>query len=232
MENWEGNEAENRAEERDDPVLPGGPEQGGALPETPGPEDTPPERPEQPVTGAQARRDASAGRELYLNVRVLVTMMALFVLVFTFAARVIVVSGPSMQNTLFGGDLILVWSAGYTPEAGDVVVLTQESYQEDSIVKRVIATEGQRVDIDYGTSTVYVDDMPIVEDYIKERMNLPSWGEGVNHVVVPEGCIFVMGDNRNHSADSRYPDIGIVDTRCVIGRGVVVLFPFQHWKGL
>ncbi len=185
-----------------------------------------------PQTGAQARKDSSAGRELYLNVRVLVTMMALFVLLFTFVARVIVVSGPSMQNTLFGGDLILVWSLGYTPKQGDVVVLTQESYQEDSIVKRVIATEGQRVDIDYDTNTVYVDGQALTEDYIKERMRLPGWGEGVNHVVVPEGCIFVMGDNRNNSADSRLPHIGIVDNRCVIGRGVLVLFPFPHWKGL
>ena len=113
-----------------------------------------------------------------------------------------------------------------------MVVLTQESYQEDSIVKRVIATEGQRVDVDYAANTVSVDGMVLEEDYIKEQMFLPSWGEGVNHVVVPEGCIFVMGDNRNQSADSRYPAIGIVDIRCVIGRGVAVLFPAHHWKGL
>lgn len=137
-----------------------------------------------------------------------------------------------MQNTLFGGDLVLVWSLGYTPKQGDVVVLTQESYQEDSIVKRVIATEGQQVDIDYDTNTVYVDGEAIAEDYIKERMRLPGWGEGVNHVVVPEDCIFVMGDNRNNSADSRLPQIGIVDNRCVIGRGVMVIFPFPHWRGL
>ena len=181
---------------------------------------------------APAKRDGFAARELYLNVRVLVGMMAVFVLMFTFVARVIVVSGPSMENTLIGGDLILVWSVGYTPKKGDVVVLTQERYQEDSIVKRVIATEGQQVDIDYGTGTVYVDGQPVREDYIKERMNIPSYGEGINHVTVPEGCIFVMGDNRNHSADSRYPAIGIVDTRCVIGRGLLVMFPFTHWKGL
>ena len=137
-----------------------------------------------------------------------------------------------MENTLIEGDLILVWSLGYTPRQGDIVVLTQERYQEDSIVKRVIAVEGQTVDIDYGSDTVYVDGVPLEEDYTKERMHLPSYGEGINHVTVPEGCIFVMGDNRNHSADSRHPDIGIVDTRCVIGRGVTVIFPFNHWKGL
>ncbi len=181
---------------------------------------------------AKPRREASDGRDLYLNVRVLVVMMSLFVLMFTFVARIIVVSGPSMENTLHGGDLILVWSLGYVPKQGDIVVLTQESYQEDSIVKRVIATEGQHVYVDYVRNTVYVDGKPLEEDYTKEQMFLPAWGEGVNNVVVPEGCIFVMGDNRNHSADSRFPDIGIVDIRCVIGRGMAVMFPFNRWKGL
>ena len=183
-------------------------------------------------SGAKARREASDGRDLYLNIRTLVVMMTVFVLLFTFVARIIVVSGPSMENTLIEGDLILVWSLGYTPRQGDVVVLTQESYQEDSIVKRVIATGGQTVDIDYFSGTVYVDGDALDESYIKEQMLLPSYGEGLNHVTVPEGCVFVMGDNRNHSADSRYPGIGIVDVRCVIGRGTVVLFPFHHWKGL
>ena len=193
------------------------------------------EQPAQEVevpSGAKTRRDSSDGRDLYLNIRVLVVMMTVFVLMFTFVARIIVVSGPSMENTLIEGDLILVWSLGYTPEQGDIVVLTQESYQEDSIVKRVIATEGQTVDIDYWAGAVYVDGTALEEDYIKEVMRVPSYGEGINHVTVPEGCIFVMGDNRNQSADSRFPAIGIVDTRCVIGHGLLVLFPFHHWKGL
>ena len=209
-------------------------------PEQPEPERFEPSR-EQPGESQQeqpeqekppVKRDPSAGLDLYLNVRVLVGMMAAFVLLFTFVARIIVVSGPSMENTLIERDLIFVWSLGYTPKQGDVVVLTQESYQEDSIVKRVIAVEGQRVDIDYGSGTVYVDGVPLKEDYTKEQMLLPSYGEGINHVTVPEGCIFVMGDNRNQSADSRMPAIGIVDVRCVIGRGVTVIFPFSHWTGL
>ena len=195
-------------------------------------------RPAQPAqeggepSGGKPRRETSGGRELYMNVRVLVSMMAVFVMMFTFEARIIVVSGPTMENTLWGGDLILVWGLGYTPKQGDVVVLTQESYQEDSIVKRVIATGGQRVDIDYGANAVRVDGELLEEDYIKEQMFVPGYGEGINHVTVPEGCLFVMGDNRNESADSRYPDIGIVDTRCVIGRGVAVMFPLEHWKRL
>lgn len=198
---------------------------------TPAPDAVP--EPDQPdAGGGKARKEASDGRDLYLNIRVLVIMMTAFVLMFTFVARIIVVSGPSMLDTLHNGDLILVWSLGYTPKQGDIVVVTQESYQEDSIVKRVIALEGQTVDINYDTNTVYVDGEPLKEDYTKERMLVPSYGEGLNHVTVPEGCIFVMGDNRNHSADSRFPGIGIVDTRCVIGKGVAVMFPFHRWKGL
>ena len=210
MENWESEVEEN---------LAGGPSPGGA----PEPD---------PDSGAKARKDASDGRDLYLNIRVLVIMMTVFVLAFTFVVRIIVVSGPSMENTLIEGDLILVWSLGYTPRQGDIVVLTQESYQEDSIIKRVIATEGQTVDIDYWNGDVYVVGQILEENYSKEQMLVPNYGEGLNHVTVPEGCIFVMGDNRNHSADSRYPAIGIVDARCVIGHGLSVIFPFNHWKGL
>ena len=141
-------------------------------------------------------------------------------------------SGPALPPPRGRGELSVLWGLGYTPEQGDIVVLTQENYQEDSIVKRVIAIEGQQVDIDYASSTVRVDGTALKEDYIKELMLVPSYGEGINHVTVPEGCIFVMGDNRNHSADSRYPDIGIVDVRCVIGRGVAVMFPIDHWKRL
>lgn len=177
----------------------------------------------------RTRKDTSLGYELYLNVRTLVFVLAALILVFTFVVRIIVVSGSSMENTLQNGDSMLVWCLGYEPKQGDIVVLTQRSYQEDSLVKRVIATEGQRVDIDYDTGTVYVDGTPLEEDYIKEAMKVPNYGEGVNHVTVPEGCIFVMGDNRNDSADSRYPSIGIIDTRSVIGRAVMVLFPFQDF---
>ena len=172
----------------------------------------------------------SAGREMYQNVRTLVTVLAVLILLFTFVARIIVVSGLSMENTLMNGDAMVVWTLGYTPKQGDVVVLTKRSYQEDSIVKRVIATGGQSVDIDYSTGTVYVDDVPLEEDYIKEQMRVPSYGEGLNHIEVPEGCLFVMGDNRNQSADSRYSGIGIIDERCVIGRAVMVVFPFQDFR--
>ncbi len=190
----------------------------------------PGEAPEQ--TGAQARKAANPGRELYMNVRFLALLMSVLILFFTFVARIVVVSGPSMEDTLRNGDVVLVWTLGYTPRHGDVVVVTQKTFQEDSIIKRVIATGGETVDIDYAAGTVYVDGEAVREDYIKEPMRVPGYGEGINHVTVPEGCCFVMGDNRNRSSDSRYPDIGVIDNRCVIGRSLCVLFPLGHIKGL
>ena len=188
------------------------------------------EEPEQPVRPRQGGKRVAPrqeeGSETYQNVRTLVSVLAVLILLFTFVLRLVVVSGPSMENTLQDRDTMLVWSLGYHAKQGDVVVLTKKSYQEDSIVKRVIATEGQTVEIDYFSSTVVVDGEPLEEDYIKEWMYVPSYGEGLNNITVPEGCIFVLGDNRNESADSRYPAIGIVDERCVIGRAVMVLFPF------
>lgn len=175
-------------------------------------------------------KKTQAGSELYQNVRTLATVLAALILIFTFVVRVIVVSGPSMENTLFGGDAMLVWSLGYNPKQGDIVVLTQPNYQEDSIVKRVIATGGQTVDIDYDTNTVMVDGVVLAEDYIKEWMLVPSYGTENSHVTVPEGHIFVMGDNRNESADSRFPVIGVIDERCVIGRAVMVVFPFSRFE--
>lgn len=173
-----------------------------------------------------------AGSEFYANLRTLVCVLTVLILIFTFVVRITVVSGPSMEDTLHNGDSMLVWSLGYRPRQGDVVILTQASFQEDSIVKRVIATEGQRVDIDYGTSTVYVDGEALNEPYIKEWMYYPRFGEGNNHITVPQGHLFVMGDNRNNSSDSRHPDIGLIDCRAVIGKAVMVVFPFNHFRSL
>ena len=165
--------------------------------------------------------------EAFQDLSTLAIVLSVLILIFVFVARIVIVSGASMEDTLHNGNAMLVWSLGYKPKQGDIVVLTQTTYQDDSIVKRVIATGGQTVDIDYDTGTVYVDGTALKEDYIKERMEVPHYGEGLNHIPVPEGCIFVMGDNRNHSADSRYPAIGIVDERSVIGHVLLVLFPFS-----
>ena len=187
---------------------------------------------ELPQEGEEMEEPRRPGAELYEWLQLFLGCVVAAVVLFNCVARLSRVDGSSMDNTLQDGEIMLIWSLGDTPEQGDIVVLTQESYQEDSIVKRVIATEGQKVDIDYTSGRVYVDGQYLREDYIREQMLLPQYGEGLNHVTVPEGCVFVMGDNRNHSADSRFPAIGIVDVRCVIGHGVAVVFPFHHWKGL
>lgn len=165
------------------------------------------------------------GQELYQTLRSMAWVVIIIIALFTFVVRVTVVDGESMENTFHHGDMVLTWTLGYSPKQGDVVVLTQKSFREQSIIKRVIATEGQTVDVDYNTSTVYVDGVALDEPYIKETMRMPYFGEGVNHVTIPEGCIYVMGDNRNNSSDSRDPDIGIVDERSVIGQAVFIVFP-------
>ena len=111
------------------------------------------------------------------------------------------------------------------------MVLTKISFDDDSIVKRVIAVEGQTVDIQYdfdGNATVYVDGEAMDEPYINETMLHASYNTIEFPVTVPEGSVFVMGDNRNHSADSRYPPIGIFDKRYVLGKVLMVVWPGQR----
>ena len=166
-----------------------------------------------------------AGRDLYEWTQALVCSVLAVVLLFTFVVRLIGVDGHSMVPTLQDGDRLLVlnslWDSDY--EYGDIVVLRKESFLEEPIVKRVIATEGQTVDIDFASGSVYVDGELLEEDYINE----PTYvDEGTQFpLTVPEGSIFVMGDNRNHSSDSRSSDLGTVDTRYVIGKAVFLLFP-------
>ena len=137
-----------------------------------------------------------------------------------------------MDNTLQDGELMLVWSLGYTPRQGDIVVLnktTAEFLGNRAIVKRVIATGGQTVDIDYGTGTVYVDGAALDEPYIREEMYLPFASTmQQTHWEVPEGSIFVMGDNRNYSTDSRDDRLGTVDEDYVLGKVVLGLWPLSR----
>ncbi len=172
------------------------------------------------------------GQEIYQTLQSLVCIVIVIILVFTVVARITIVDGSSMENTLLNGDIVLTRVIGYQPKQGDIVVLTKTSFREQSIIKRVIATEGQTVDIDYTTSTVYVDGVAIEEPYIKELMIMPNSSDQLNHITIPEGCIFVMGDNRNRSTDSRDSRVGIIDTECVIGKAVLVMFPFSRIKML
>ena len=163
------------------------------------------------------------GRDLYEWAQALVC--SVLVLLFTFVIRLIGVDGHSMVPTLQDGDRLLVLNAMLDNdyEYGDIVVLRKDTFLEEPIVKRVIATEGQTVDIDFVSGAVYVDGELLEEDYINEPTYVEEGTEFP--LTVPEGSIFVMGDNRNHSSDSRSSDLGTVDTRYVIGKAVFLLFP-------
>lgn len=181
----------------------------------------PPEGREENLSGGDAFKV-----DLYFWLQALVMALVSLILLFTFVGRVIGVQGSSMVPTLHDKDMLLLQSIGYEPKPGDIVVLTKESFMPQPIVKRVIAVGGQTVDIDYESNTVYVDGVVLDEPYILEPMReLPS--NFATHVVVPEGSIFVMGDNRNNSTDGRSPELGVVDERCVLGRALFVLLPFQ-----
>lgn len=167
--------------------------------------------------------------DLYFWLQALVMVLAVMILIFTFVGRIIVVDGISMEPTLYHGDLLLLQSVGYTPKQGDVVVLTKEFEDADGpIVKRVIATGGQHVEIDYAAGTVTVDGEVLDESYINGAMEEP-WYESLTSVDVPEGSIFVLGDNRNSSSDSRNVTLGAVDERYVLGKAVWVVFPFRNF---
>ena len=176
--------------------------------------------------GKRLSRDAVPFRWLYEGVQALVTVVLCAVVVFAFAARVVLVSGPSMRETLQDQDCLVVLNPLLCGsfDAGDVVIIQRETFRDgEPIVKRIIATEGQTVDIDFDAGVVYVDGAALEEDYIRQPTYLE---EGLEFpCTVPEGCVFVMGDNRNDSDDSRDPDLGPVDTREILGQAVFLLYP-------
>lgn len=182
-----------------------------------------------PQEEPQEKKD-SVKSDLYFWVQTLSVSLILLVIVFTFIGRLTRVDGTSMVPTLHHNDLMLVQSIGYEPKPGDVVVLRKAQFMEAQVVKRVIAVGGQHVQVDYNTHLVYVDGVPLNEPYINEIMEDPRHADlSVLDVTVPDGSIYVLGDNRNNSSDSRHVRLGTVDTRYVLGRVVCVLFPFSDF---
>lgn len=155
---------------------------------------------------------------LYLLVGIFVVFLLLF--------RVIVVSGDSMYDTLWDGDYVLLLSNLFyqDPQYGDIVVISKHGFDNGKpIIKRVIATEGQTVDIDFEQGVVYVDGVALQENYIH---NLTTREEGTQFpLTVADGCIFVLGDNRGVSQDSRSPEIGQIDQREVLGKALLLMLP-------
>lgn len=165
---------------------------------------------------------------LYSWLQPILFALIVLILASAFLGRMIGVDGESMMPTLHDRDMLVLQSVGYTPKAGDVVVLTQRSYSSTPIVKRIIATGGQTVDVDYAANAVYVDGVKLDEPYLGEAMRTPTWTVN-DHIEVPEGHVCVFGDNRNNSTDSRSPLIGTVDQRCILGRATLILLPFQRF---
>ncbi len=147
---------------------------------------------------------------------IIVTALISVCVIFTFFFKISTVVGKSMENTLLDGDNVIISAINSDIEYGDVVVVSQPNFYEKVLIKRVIAVGGQTVSFDQITGNVVVDGKQIDEPYIKENMDFSF---GMTHTyTVPDGKLFVMGDNRNESADSRDIGIGMIDERYVIGQ--------------
>ena len=177
-------------------------------------------------TEPKQKEKASLGKTVAMYLHDLAYLLIIVTVGLCLCFRMVIVDGDSMYDTLVNGDyLLLINNIFYRdPKPGDIVVASKDSFQNGSpIVKRVIATEGQTVDIDFATGTVYVDGIALVEDYIYSPTTNP---EGMRFpLVVDEGCLFVMGDNRSRSMDSRDPEIGLIDKREVLGKAILLVLP-------
>lgn len=214
-------------------------ETDAALPEEPAAEagiDTADEDVQGDESQKKQKKKLAAAHEFYYLLHDVVYLLAAVTLIFVFLVRLVGVKGDSMMPTLWNQDYLLLESnflyRGDDIQYGDIVVLNVPYYEEQNegpIVKRVIATEGQTVQIDFDSGAVYVDGVMLTENYILEPTSFNWEGElGLEYpAVVPENCIFVLGDNRNDSMDSRFASIGMIDERCVLGKVLFIAMPGQ-----
>lgn len=158
--------------------------------------------------------------------------------IFSFCFRWVVISGESMENTLLDGERVIVSGLFYEPKCGDIVIISRnytndkafEMEENGLIIKRVIATGGQTVDIDFDRGVVLVDGKELDEPYTKT----PTYVSGGTQfpLEVPDGKVFVLGDNRRESLDSRYPVIGLIDERYILGKALFRVFPLSKFGDL
>ena len=175
---------------------------------------------------ADITRSKRISRAIYEWLDALVFALVAVVVLFTFVFKSYMVRGISMEPTLYDGYRVFVYSFMYTPSQGDIIVMDESLEIGDySIVKRVVAVENQTVDIDPDTGEITVDgvvfDTPISTSHTNNAGDMDFPG------VVPEGYIFVMGDNREHSLDSRYQRIGFIDKRNIIGKAIYIISPVE-----
>jgi signal peptidase I len=166
-----------------------------------------------------------ARMELYDWMQCIVLAIICGIFLFVFVGRTIGVQGDSMYRTLHWHDRVIMSGLFYTPKNGDIVIFQSpsETFGGTPLVKRVIAVAGQTIDIDFYTGEVSVDGVVLDEPYISEPTHLRSNFSGP--VTVPDGHVFVLGDNRNHSSDSRDDRVGFVDTRYILGKVLFLVIP-------
>ena len=184
--------------------------------------------PKSETTESGKKTDALNLRaEIYEWLSCVVSALIFCVITFVFFARVIGVVGDSMQPTLQPDDRLVISNLFYTPKRGDIIIFRKQSFRYDPLVKRVIATAGQVVDIDFSRGIVTVNGEQLDEDYIADLTRNKENFEGP--ITVPAGQLFVMGDNRNNSADSRDDRIGFIDERYVLGKVYFRVIPFGNF---
>lgn len=184
----------------------------------------------------QAPANKSFAKELIAQLELIVIAFTVIILMFSFVARTSRVEGNSMENTMYNDEFLLVSSLFYSPQKEDIIVFHQTGAKfNEPIVKRVIGLPGDTVKIEYFSDTMKVtvtdkngNSNVLEEDYMK-YIDTPPFGYNDTVVYVEDGTVFVMGDNRNHSADSRNPYIGLVDQRRILGKVVLRLFPISRF---
>ncbi|PRR80269.1 Signal peptidase I S [Clostridium liquoris] len=158
-----------------------------------------------------------------LGKSILIAIVAAF-LIITFVFETVSVDGLSMYPTLHNKDRLIVEKVSYyfrKPTPGEIVVIKYPADPREKFIKRVIAVEGDKVKVE--DNKVYVNNKPLDENYIFEQRM-----QDFNEVTVPENTIFVMGDNRNNSLDSRDPRVGFVNYNMVVGRAALRIYPFDR----
>ncbi len=177
------------------------------------------------ASAAPGDNKTGVGQDLLDWAEAIVFSLVVVVLLFTFVFRIITVDGESMLQTLQDQDRLIVSHLFYQPQRGDIVVVNKPDGLGKPIIKRIIALEGDEVDIDFVNGYVSVNGERLDEPYV----NTPTTTSyDVRFpVTVPEDCVFVMGDNRNDSTDSRDSRVGFVNEGYILGKAVFRLFPFK-----